>query len=67
MTMPTMTADTRVAASKAASIMSAADSLTPEQAIRRARILADLDRELSLEEKLEFAALTYGPTVQYIA
>jgi hypothetical protein len=62
-----MTTNMKVAADKAASMMAAADSLTPEQAISRARALADLDRELSFEEKLEFAALAYGPTAQYIA
>jgi hypothetical protein len=58
---------TKVAASKAASIMSAADALTPEQAVSRAYEIADLNRELSVEEKLEFAALMYGPCAQYIA
>lgn len=57
----------KVAASKAASIVSTAAALPPLQAARRARVLADLDRELSVEEKLEFAALTYGPTAQHIA
>lgn len=47
--------------------MSAANSLTPEQAVTRANELADLNRELYIEEKLEFAALMCGPTAHYIA
>ena len=57
----------KVAASKAASIVSTADALTPLQAVQRARVLADLDRDFSPEEALEFAALLYDPIAQYIA
>ena len=50
-----------VAADKAASIVAKADALTPLQAIRRARELADLDREFTPEEQLEFCACMYLP------